>query len=72
MKTIMLASFYMIPRREMYLRVGNSASTEDSASGCRESESRIFWGYGLNGCVCTGVNTGADCSDLEGNGAPAC
>jgi hypothetical protein len=56
----------------MYLRVGNSDSTEDSAGGCRASESRIFWGYDPNGCVCSGVNTGADCSDLWGNAAPAC
>lgn len=59
-------------KREMYLRVGNSDSAEDSAVGCRVSESRMFWGYDPNGCDWSGVNMGADCSDLGGNTAPAC
>lgn len=55
----------------MYLSDGNSGSAEDSAVSCRSSELRKFWGYDANGWVCGGVNTGADCSDLLGNTAPA-
>ena len=57
---------------EMYLRAGNSDSAEGSAASCWATVSRIFWGYDDNGCVCSGVNTGADCLDLWGNAAPAC
>lgn len=56
---------------EMHLRAGNSESADDSAVSCWAKVSRIFWGYDDNGCVCSGVNTGADRSDLWGNIAPA-
>lgn len=56
---------------KMYVRVGNSGSAEDSAVSCRTSALCKFWGYDANGCVCGGVNTGADSSDLLGNTAPA-
>lgn len=49
---------------KIYLSVGNSDSAEDSAVSCLASKSRMFGGYEANGCVCGGVNTGADCSDL--------
>lgn len=49
---------------QTYLSVGNSDSAEASAASGRASASRMFGGYEVNGCVCGGVNTGADCSDL--------
>lgn len=55
----------------MYLKSGKSEPMEDSGASWWESELREGWEYDAKGCVCGGVNTGTDLSDLWGNTAPA-